>query len=190
MPRTTPPRSHPATRRTLLRALAAALLLPVVRPLVAQAHESALSEGEVEKLRDTAYYPPERVLAFIAFLDQRTNEIDRLGKGTRRPGREQDIDDQMQQFASIADDLDDNLDEYDKHHRDIRKVLPKLVAATERWGTALKTPPEHPVYTLARKLALESLNDVHQSAMELIESQKTWFLAHPPAKEDGKAPHS
>ncbi len=179
-----------ASRRTILRTLVAGILFPLVRPLAAQAHESALSDGEVEKLRDTAYYPPDRVLAFIAFLDQRTHEIDRLGTGPRRPGREQDIDDQMQQFASIADDLDDNLDEYDKHHRDIRKVLPKLVAATERWGTALKTPPEHPTYTLARKLALESLNDIHQSAVELIESQKAWFLAHPPAKDDGKAPRS
>ena len=174
----------------MLRTLLAGILFPLVPSLAAQAHESALSDGEVEKLRDTAYFPPERVLAFMAFLDQRTKEIDRLGTGTRRPGREQDIDDQMQQFASIADDLDDNLDEYDKHHRDIRKVLPKLVAAIERWGTALKTPPEHPTYTLARKLALESLNDIHQSALELIESQKAWFLAHPPAKEDGKAPRS
>ena len=174
----------------MLRMLGAGFLLALVRPLAAQAHESALSDGEVEKLRDTAYYPPERVLAFIAFLDQRTHEIDHLGTGPRRPGREQDIDDQMQQFASIADDLDDNLDEYDKHHRDIRKVLPKLVAATERWGTALKTPPEHPAYTLARKLALESLNDIHQSAVELAESQKAWFLAHPPPKDDGKAAHS
>ena len=182
--------SDRASRRTMLRAIVAGILLPLVPSLAAQAHESALSEGEVEKLRDTAYYPPERVLAFIAFLDQRTKEIDRLGTGTRRPGREEDIDDQMQQFASIADDLDDNLDEYDKHHRDLRKVLPKLVAATERWGTALKSPPVHPAYTLSRKLALESLNDVHQSAMELIESQKAWFLAHPPAKDDGKAPHS
>lgn len=174
----------------MLRTLLAGLLFPLVRPLTAQAHGSALSDGEVEKLRDTAYFPPERVLAFISFLDQRTKEIDRLGTGPRRPGREQDIDDQMQQFASIADDLDDNLDEYDKHHRDIRKVLPKLVAATERWGTAIKTPPEHPTYILARKLALESLADVHQSAAELIDSQKAWFLAHPPAKDDGKAPHS
>ncbi len=179
-----------ANRRTVLRLLVAGLLLPLRQPLAAQAHDSALSDGEVEKLRDTAYYPPERVLAFIAFLDQRTKEIDRLGTGARRPGREQDIDDQMQQFASIADDLDDNLDEYDKHHRDIRKVLPKLIAATERWGTALKSPPVHPTYTLARKLALESLNDVHQSATELMESQKAWFLAHPPPKDDGKAPHS
>ena len=44
--------------------------------------------------------------------------------------------------------------------------------------------------TLARKLALESLNDVPQSATELMESQKAWFLAHPPPKDDGKAPHS
>ncbi len=190
MPRTYPPRTYLPARRAALRTLGIGVLILITRSLIAQAHASALSDGEVEKLRDTAYYPPERVLAFIAFLDQRTKEIDRLNTGPRRPGREQDIDDQMQQFASIADDLDDNLDEYDKHHRDIRKALPKLVAATERWGTALKSPPVHPLYTVSRKLAIDSLNDVHQSAAELIESQKAWFLAHPPPKDDGKAPRS
>ncbi len=190
MHRTAQLQSYLEGRRTVLCALVAGVFFPYVPFTHAQGHEAALSDGEVEKLRDTAYDPPVRVLAFVAFLDQRTKEIDRLGNGTRRPGREQDIDDQMQQFASIADALDDNLDEYEKHHRDLRKVLPKLVAATERWGTALKTPPEHPTYTVARKLALESLNDVHQSAVELIGSQKAWFSAHPPSKEDGKAPRS
>ena len=170
-------------RRATLCVVAAALLPRIALP---QQRESALSEGEVEKLRDTAYYPPERILTFIAFLDQRTREIDRLSTGPRRPGREDDLHDQMEQFTSIADDLDDNLADYSKRQADIRKALPKLVAATERWGTALKSPPDHPSYTVSRKLALETLHDVHESATTLIEEQKAYFLAHPPPKDDGK----
>ena len=176
--------AHHLTRRRTILCVLAATSLP--RLAFTQQRESALSDGEVEKLRDTAYYPPERILAFIAFLDQRTREIDRLSTGPRRPGREEDVHDQMEKFTSIADDLDDNLTDYGKRHYDIRKALPKLVAATERWGTALKSPPDHPTYTVSRKLALETLNDVHESAIAMIDELKAYFIAHPPPKDDGK----
>ena len=48
----------------------------------------------------------------------------------------------MSQIAGLLDDLDDNLDEYGRHHEDVRKALPKLITATERWGTVLKSPSE------------------------------------------------
>jgi hypothetical protein len=89
-------------------------------------------------------------------------------------------------MTGILDDLDDNLDEYSKHHNDVRKVLPKLVAATERWGTVLRSPPEDQEYSVQRKLALESLNDVHEAATQMIAEQAAWFKDHPPAKSSGK----
>ncbi len=175
-------------RRSLLAGFVALLALLSCLTLSAQVREkeSALSDAEVEKLRDTAYFPPDRVNAFLEFLDQRTKEIEKLSAGRRQPGREEDIHDMMEQFTSIADDLDDNLDDYGKYHRDIRKVLPKVVAATERWGTILRTPPEHEAYSVSRKLALETLADIRETATKLIDDQKAWFLAHPPNKDDGK----
>ena len=174
-------------RRAVLAGLVLALCVLTFPGVacVAQLRESALGDAEVEKLRDTAQFPAERVAVFIAFLDRRTQEIDRLSAGRRKPGREEDIHDQMEQFTTIADDLDDNLDDYAKRHADLRKALPKLIAATERWGTALKTPPEDERYGLSRKLALETLNDIHEAAVKMLEEQKTYFLAHPPPKEDG-----
>ena len=112
----------------------------------AQMQEKALSDGEVETLRDTAYYPPQRVEAFVKFLTQRTDAIEKLSAGKRKPGREEDIHEQIQQWTSIAEDLDDNLDEYGKRHKDIRKVLPRL---NRTWNTALRTPPDHPEYSEA-----------------------------------------
>ncbi len=164
------------------------LALTLTPGAFAQERQNALSDGEVEKLRDTAYFPPERILAFVAFLNQRATEIDRLSTGKRKPGREEDIHDQMEQFTSIADDLDDNLEDYGNRHKDIRKVLPKLVSALERWSTAIKSPSDHADYNVSRKLALETLADLRQTATRLVEDQKAWFLAHPPPKDDGKAP--
>ena len=169
--------------RRLIRGILCLLLLVALAP-PSHAQGSYLSDGEVEKLRDTAASAPERVMAFVEFVNRRVDHIGKLSTGRRMPGREEDIHDLMQQIASILDDLDDNLDDYAKRHWDIRKTLPKLIAATERWGTELKSPPDDQAYSVQRKLALESLGDVHESAIKLIEDQKAWFAAHPPGKEN------
>lgn len=148
----------------------------------AQERVPALSDAEVEKLREAAPLYQDRLQLFSDFLDARTKDILALTNGRRHAGRELDLHDRMEQFTSIADDLEDNLDDYGTHHRDIRKVLPKLLAATDRWQTALKTPPDNEAYNVARKLALQSVVDLNGDIAKLIDEQKAWFLAHPPEK--------
>ena len=152
----------------------------------AQIQEPALSEAEVEILREKAPVPQERVLAFIGFLEDRTKAIEKLTTLKRRPGRDEDIHDMMEQFTSIANDLQDNLDEYNKRHKDVRKSLLKLQAAMERWATVLKSPPDNEAFNLSRKLALDAILDVRESVKTMIAEQNAWFLAHPPTKEDEK----
>jgi hypothetical protein len=161
-----------------------ALLFAALTPLLhAQQRESALSEAEVEKVRDARYVPSDCVLLFIKFLDLRTQEIQDLYAKPRRPGREQDTHDLLVQFTSIADELSDNLDDYGPRHTDIRKALPKIIEASERWSSALKSPPDDPAYSVARKIALESIRDLRESATQLNADQIAWFKLHPPAKE-------
>jgi hypothetical protein len=166
------------------RLLFALVLLALTPPLHAQGADSALSEGEIEQLRESAYFPNDRVLVFIKLLDTRNKAIQDLCANPRKPGREEDTHDLLEQFTAIADELNDNLDDYGPHHRDIRKSLPKLLDATERWSSNLKQPPENPVYDLSRKLALESIRDIREEVTRLVEEQKAWFAAHPPAKDD------
>ncbi len=166
--------------RCVLSVLALFLLLLPLR-LQAQHRDSALSDGEVEKLRDSAYIPADRILVFVKFLDQRSDAIQNLFSHPRKPGREEDTHDLLEQFTSIADELEDNLDDYGPHHRDIRRSLPRLLAATERWATILKTPPDDASYNVSRKLALESVRDLREDVTKLIEEQKTYFAAHPEA---------
>ena len=172
-----------------MRTLLLALLLLVPTLTHAQQRESSLSDGEIEKLRDTAYDPPARLLAFTTFLDQRSGDIDRSSPpASAAPAAKQDIHDDMEQFSSIAEDLEDNLDDYGKRHKDVRKVLPKLLAATERWRTTLQTPPDNDAYNVSRKLALGNLDDLRETATKLLDEQKAYFLAHPPAKSPTAPP--
>jgi len=173
----------------MLRRLSfALLLLPLSLSLHAQKPEAALSDGEIEQLREAAYYPSDRILLFIKLLDTRNKSIQDLFARPRKPGREQDTHDLLEQFTAIADELNDNLDDYGPRHRDIRKALPKLVEATERWSSNLKTPPDDEAYNVSRRLALEAVHDLHDQATQMIEEQKAWFLAHPPPKENKNAP--
>jgi hypothetical protein len=161
-------------------ALSSSILAP---PLPAQQRESALSDKEVEQVRDARYVPSDCILLFVKFLDLRTKEIQDLYAKPRRPGREEDTRDLLAQFTSISDELSDNLDDYGPRHMDLRKALPKVIEATERWSSAIKSPPDNEVYDVARKLALESIRDLRESATELAPQQAAWFKAHPPSKE-------
>ena len=149
----------------------------------AQRSEPSLSEKEIEQIRESAYIANDRVMVFIKLLDIRVKAIDDLYAKPRRPGREQDTHDLLQQFSALADELNDNLDDYGQRHRDVRKALPKLVDATERWATAIKSPPDNEAYNIERKLALETIHDLRDEATQMIDEQKAWFAAHPPPKD-------
>ena len=169
----------------MLRRLAQTLLLcALALPMHAQSSDNVLTDAEVEQLRSSAYVPNDRVMVFIQLLDDRNKAIQALFAHPRKPGREQDTHDLLEQFTAIADELDDNLDDYGPHHRDIRKALPKLLDATERWSSNLKSPPDNEAYSVSRKLALEAIRDIREEATRLVEDQKAWFIAHPPPKED------
>ena len=150
---------------------------------LAQSADNAMSESEIDQLRDAAYVPADRIVVFIKLLDTRAANLQSLVAKPRRPGREEDVHEILQQFASIVDELNDNLDDYGPRHRDLRKQLPKLLEATDRWSTALRSPADSEVYKVSRALALEGVQDARDETKKLIEEQKTWFAAHPPAKE-------
>jgi hypothetical protein len=169
-----------SSRSALLAILALLLLAP---SLHAQHDDNSLTQSEIDQVRDQRYYPSDCVLLFVKFLDLRVHEIQDLYSKPRRPGREQDTHDLLEQFTAIADELSDNLDDYGPRHADLRKALPKIVDATDRWSSALKSPPDDPAYAVSRKVALESIRDLRESATELQADQIAWFKLHPPGKQ-------
>ena len=168
------------TRRLAL--VLALLALPA--SLHAQPPDSDLTQTEIDQVRQYRYFPADCVLLFVKFLDLRTQELQDLYAHPRRPGREQDTHDLLQQFASITDELSDNLDEYGPRHIDLRKALPKILTGIDRWTADINALPDNDAYTVTRKLALESLRDLRESTTRLAADQAAWFKAHPPGKQD------
>jgi hypothetical protein len=149
--------------------------------MYAQDDDSSMSQKEIESLRDAAYIPNDRVVVFIKILNAREQEIEDLLAKPRRPGFDQDMHDLLDQFATIADEFNDNLDDYSTKHRDIRKALPKLISAIERWQTTLRAAGEDDAYNVVRKMALDSLKDMRDTADTAQTEQAAYFKQHPDA---------
>jgi ABC-type transporter Mla subunit MlaD len=173
-----------------------AVVLCILSPnlLAAQASAGALSEAEVESLRAASYIPIDRIRTYEKILDTRARRIEDLVKSRPRPGRSLDLHDAIDQFAGIVDELNDNLDEYDRQHRDIRKALARLLTATGRWSATLKAPADDEEYNAVRKIALHNTEDTHALAQELTASLDTYFKEHPEAaaaeKKRAESPHA
>jgi len=165
----------------LLRTLCVSLLLCAVCAQ-GQRHSTAISAAEEEKIRDAAAYPADRVVVFQQIIETRIQRMQAILVDKRAQGRREDLKQNMDEIAGLIDEFQDNLEDYDHAHRDLRKPLPKLLTAIERWQSVLKQPPVDESYELTRKLALEAVEDVRQEVTEMIPAQTAYFKAHPPDK--------
>jgi hypothetical protein len=147
----------------------------------AQAQEGTMSDKEVESLRNTAASPVDRVAAYAKILDDREATIDKLLAKPKRAGFAEEMHDILDAFGEIADELNDNLDEYDAKYRDVRKALPTLIVAIERWSTAIRAAGENDGFRIARRIALDHLSVMRDLAVEMQDTQETYFKAHPEA---------
>ena len=165
----------------------AALLCAWTHVAAAQEKDDALSQEEIEELRDAAYVPRDRIEAYEKILDTREHTIEELLAKPRHVDFGVDMHDAMDQFGVIADEMNDNLDELNAQHRDLRKILPKLVKATERWTTALRAPGDDDAYKVVRRIALDAVKDAHDMAVEMEASEEAYFKAHPDAAKEEKS---
>lgn len=152
-----------------------------------QAKDDVLSQGEVDALRETAFVPGDRITAFTRILDDRAKQIQ--GLLAKRRGHTDfagEMHDFLDQFGQIVDELNDNLDEYSHNHRDVRKVLPKLIQDTERWSTTLRGPADDEAYAVVRRIALDNVKDARELAVALGPDLEAYYKAHPDAEKEEK----
>ncbi len=181
--------------RLLSVAFAAGLLLQPTAPACAQRGDDALSQREIDDLRDAAFEPVARLRVFTAILNSRQKRIeDLLARRRSHTDFADDMHDALDQFGRVVDELNDNLDDYNRRHRDVRKELPKLIQSTERWSTTLRTVGENDAFNVVRRIALDDVKDTSSLAGSLQTDLTAYFKAHPEAeaaeKRRGQNPHA
>jgi hypothetical protein len=163
----------------ILLSLILSMLIPSGAWLRAQhVRTAALTEAEAEAVREASVYPEERVKLFTKFLEERAGKIKDLTGRPRSAQRVLKLDDTLQDFTLLMDEMGSNLDQYSDRHSDIRKSLKQLTEATPRWLNILRVLPGENGFDLSRKEAIESGEELADQATRLLHEQNDYFATH------------
>lgn len=168
-------------RRSFLVICTVLLLAGGAFRCLAQVQNDPLNEDQVDKVRDAADRPNDRIKLYMKFIDQRMSAIKDLtsnSKETNIDNRPEQIRDKIEEFTRLVDELQDNLDNYNSEHADIRKSLKDLVAASAKWPDALNKAASDPGYDFARKTALNAAESVSDQSKKMQNEQEKYFAAH------------
>jgi len=174
---------------TPMRCVAAVLACLVLSaPLAAQKEKrEPLTNAQIALIRESGTDPGYRVKLYVQFLNEHADAIKGLGNHGYSAARNQHLENELQDLTALMDDLGSNLDTYSDRHADIRAALKALNEATPRWMGMLRALPGEPDFDLARKEAIESLEDLTDQATRLLTEQTAYFKQHPDEKGQDRA---
>jgi hypothetical protein len=121
------------------------LLLLLALPAAARKRDP-LTEAEADQLREVAMEPYKRIKLMIKFTEARLVAIDQIRVDPKlAAGRGKQIHDLLEDFTSLMDEINDNLDQYEGRPLDkdavkqYHKGLKELIEADERFDLRLRT---------------------------------------------------
>jgi hypothetical protein len=142
------------------------------------AKRDPLSDAEVEQLREATDDPEKRFKLLVQFTRLRMTAIEQLqNNGKESTERGKQLHDLIEDFDSLAEELQDNLDMYGKRRNDLRKPLKELVEAYSEWQLKLRTlretssPAELKKFEFVLQTAQETLADGIETARDLLQAQ-------------------
>lgn len=156
-------------------------------PLRAQVRDrDPLTEKEVDQLRETAIEPEKRLKLMVDFTKARMVAIEQVRSDPKMAKeRGQKIHDLLEDIASLVDEVDDNVENYNERSADLRKPLKQVVEMDSEFQgklRELKAASEDPKnvdgatdYKFALEDAIDSVNRSADATRKLLEEQNVKF---------------
>ena len=146
---------------------------------LAEKKRDPLTDAEVDKIRELADQPEKRILLYVEFTKTRMLAIDQLRADDKIKDRGKQIHDLLEDFTSLSDELDNNIDMFDRQHEDLRKALKVVVEAYTDWQLKLRSIKEAPnvpaeemrAYDFPLESAIDSVNAGLDDARETLDKQ-------------------
>jgi hypothetical protein len=164
-------------------------LAPLVTPVAyaQKEHHDPLTEAQVEKIREAGIDPNERIKLYTEYLNDHVGAVKSLSNRSKSDARAIHLDRELQDVATLIDELGSNLDEYSDRHADIRIALKGLADASQRWLVTLKALAGEAPFDLSRKEAIEAGEDLTDQAQRLLREQSEYFALHKDEKGQERA---
>jgi hypothetical protein len=150
-------------------------------------HHDPLTEAQVEKIREAGIYPNERIKLYIEFVSDHVNTVKSLTNRGKSDARAMHLNNELQDVATLMDELGSNLDEYSDRHADIRIALKALAEDSQHWLITLKALAGEVPFDLSRKEAIEAGEDLADQSQRLLREQTEYFAIHKDEKDQERA---
>jgi regulator of replication initiation timing len=126
-----------------------------------------LTETESDQIRELSQEPDKRIKLMLKYTQARLATIEQLeGDARMAAGRGKQVHDLLEDFTTLIDELDDNIDEYADKKSDIRKALKEVVETNTSFQLKLRTLKEQK----AASKEFADYNFVLQNATEAVNS--------------------
>lgn len=156
-------------------------IFPVTLLLAQKEQREPLTPAQQDQIAEAGIDPDQRIGLYTKFLNEHAQTIEAVGQ-RRETGHGRRLDSELQDFATLMDEMASNLDEYGDRKADIRKALKGLNEALPHWQGILHGLPKDPYAEVALSDATEALNDLADQTKKLTAEQKAYFKAHTEAK--------
>ena len=153
-------------------------LLLLLSVAAAAKRRDPLTEAEADQLREVAMDPYNRIKLMIKFTEARLTAIDQVRLDPKQAAdRGKQIHDLLEDFTSLMDEINDNLDQYEARPLDkdsvkqYHKGLKELIEADARFDIKLEVSnqPLKPTLSQKKKLPISALSCrtpwIHSSPM-------------------------
>ena len=157
-------------------AIAGVWMVLAISPLFAQSKKDPLTEQQIEDVREAGDQPLQRIKLFVGYVEERANAIHSLTTEAGAQNRTARMHNLLDEFTRLSDDLEDNMDNFNDQHEDLRKVLKEVVEKSGQWGTVLNQPPPSSQYDFVRKSAVEANQSVHDAAVQMLADEEKYFI--------------
>ncbi len=143
--------------------------------LSAQRRRDPLTETEADQLREMREEPLKRLRLLVKYARARLEAAEHLRSDPRMPDSAKQIRTLLEDFTSIVDEMDDNLDSYKTD--DLRKPLKEIVEADTDFQLRLRTLKEgtsedkRSEYSFALDTAMDSVNASADTARSMLDDQ-------------------
>src|SRR3954449_1512125 len=140
-----------------------------------QRKRDPLTDQETDQIREQALNPQKRFHLYVTFAKARLSSIDQLRADPKMAqGRGQQIRELLEDFVSLVDETEDNLDDYREKKADLIKPLTELVEAESNWKLKLRALKEtggadEKDYDFVLQNAVDAVNESSDSARKELE---------------------
>lgn len=162
------------------RTSVAAIVLCAAVYATADKKRDPLTATEVDKVRETAMEPEKRLPLYVEFAKARLMAIEQLRADNKlKTDRGKQIHDLLEDFTTLSDELDNNIDMFERKHQDMRKALKQVVEAYTDWQLKLRgikedssiKDEERKAYDFPLESAIESVNSGLDDARDALDKQ-------------------